>query len=126
MTDGLVRDDLIALLERLGDDSDEDALDAARQLHAHVTDAGLTWAELLVPDTGGSPTAGPSPTAPETPLPPGGGDAQSLALIDQMLARPGISDDFRSELEGYKSDIANGEFEERDHRYIRALHDRLS
>ena len=45
----------------------------------------------------------------------------ALALIGKLLARSGISEDFREELEGYKTDIAEGEFNEADHRYIRAV-----
>jgi len=55
-----------------------------------------------------------------------GDNAQSLLLIDKMLAKPDISEDFRGELEGYKADMAAGEFDDGDHRYIRALYDRLS
>jgi hypothetical protein len=43
-----------------------------------------------------------------------------------MLAKAGISEDLREELESYKTDIAEGEFEEADRRYIRAVHKRLS
>jgi hypothetical protein len=126
MTDGLVRNDLIELLERLGSDSDQDALDAARELHTRVSAADLNWGDLLVPDTGGSPEPEPSPGEPEAPADTDADNADSLALIDKMLARPDISEDFRSELEDYKADIAKGDFEDRDHRYIRALHERLS
>lgn len=126
MTDGLMRDDLIELLERLGSDSDEDALDAARELHAHVSGAGVNWDDLLVPDTSGPAEPESSSAEPEAPAETGEDNASSLALIDKMLARPSISEEFRGELEDYKADIAKGDFEERDHRYIRALFERLS
>ena len=53
-------------------------------------------------------------------------NAESLALIDKLLAMRGISTDLREELKSYKTDIADGEFETRDHRYLRAVHARLS
>ncbi len=53
-------------------------------------------------------------------------NAESLALIDKLLAMRGISTDLREELKGYKTDIAEGEFEIRDRRYIGAVHKRLS
>jgi hypothetical protein len=56
----------------------------------------------------------------------GGGNADSLALIDKLLARRGISEDLREELTGYKDDIAGGEFADADRRYLRALGKRLS
>ncbi len=52
--------------------------------------------------------------------------ADSIALIDKLLAKSSISAGLREELEGYKTDIAEGEFEARDRRYIRAIHKRLS
>ena len=70
-------------------------------------------------DEPAEPTAGPTGEV-------GKKSAESIALIDQLLAKSHVSSDLREELEGYKSDIAEGEFEERDRRYIRAVHKRLS
>jgi len=140
MTEPLVRDDIVGLLDQLGSDRDEDVLEAARQLHARITAAGVSWEELLASDDqdaeevhgGGAGHAGNSePHEPlaedaETPAETGGDNAPSLLLIDKMLAKPDISEDFRGELEGYKADMAAGEFEDGDRRYIRALYERLS
>jgi hypothetical protein len=140
MTEPLVRDDIVGLLEQLGSDRDEDVLDAARQLHARITAAGVSWEELLASDDRaaegpravGAAQAGnneqhePSAEDTEAPATAAGDDAQSLMLIDKMLAKSDISEDFRSELEGYKADIAGGEFEDSDRRYIHALYERLS
>ena len=52
-------------------------------------------------------------------------DADWLALIGELLAKPGISEDLREELESYKSDIAAGKFHDSDRRYVRAIHARL-
>ena len=71
----------------------------------------------------------PDPDDEEATEPAGAPDAknaESLALIDKLLAMRGISTDLREELKGYKTDIAEGEFETRDHRYLRAVHARLS
>ncbi len=43
MTEPLERDAVIGLLKRLGSDQDEDVLEAARQVHAQITAAGMTW-----------------------------------------------------------------------------------
>ena len=53
-------------------------------------------------------------------------DAETLALIEKLLAKSGRSDALREELEEYKADITNGEFDARDHQYVRALHKRLA
>jgi len=55
-----------------------------------------------------------------------GHDAESLALIEKLLARPAASEAFRREMEDYKSDIAEGAFTDADRKYLHALHKRLS
>ncbi len=141
MTEPLERDDLIGLLNRLGSDSDEEVLEAARQAHARIAAAGMTWEQLLVPeeadedsdeaddeaeeadDTG---SQDPEDEPDEPPAETARKNAESLTLIGKLLAKPGISHDLREELQGYKTDIAEGEFEEGDRRYLRALAARLS
>ena len=134
MTEPLDRDDVIGLLKRLGSDRDEDVLEAARQVHDRITAADTTWEELLVPDeaAGDSDDSAaatdndlPEEDA-EPPVDQAEKNAESLVLIDKLLARSGISEDFREELTDYKTDIAEGEFGDADHRYLRALYKRLS
>ncbi len=74
----------------------------------------------IIPSSGGSDRAH-EPTAEMAKS-----DADSLALIDELLAKPGISEDLRKDLENYKTDIAAGKFQEADRRYVRAVHQRLS
>jgi hypothetical protein len=129
MTKPLRRDDLIGLLERLDSDRDEEVLEAARELQARIVDAGLTWEDLLVPEEAAGAVddaedQGPEPA--KAPAEKTGRTTETLALIGKMLARPGISEDFREELEGYKQDIAESAFDDRDHDYVRALYKRLS
>jgi hypothetical protein len=131
MTEPLKRDNVIELLKRLGSDQDEAVLEAARQVHAQITVAGMTWEDLLVPDVAAADgdDVEYQNTEVETPEPPAETamkDTDSVALIDEMLAKAGISEDLREELESYKTDIAEGEFEEADRRYLRAVHKRLS
>ena len=140
MTEPIPREDMIELLNRLGADQDGDVLEAAREVHARITAADMTWDELLVPDQADddddesdesdeSDAIESSDPDEETNEPAGAADArnaETLALIDKLLAMRGISADLREELKDYKTDIAEGEFETRDHRYIRAVHARLS
>ena len=44
------RDNVIELLEQLGEPDDVQALSAARNLHGIISGSGLTWDDLLVPD----------------------------------------------------------------------------
>jgi len=141
MTDTLDRQTVIELLNRLGEEEDSNVLEAARELHSQVSQSGMGWEELLVPEDDGSEPEEEyeyeedeweddeeeeEEDAPQADLPPVGDDADTLDLIEKLLARPGISDDFREELEDYKTDIADGDFEQSDHRYVRALYARLS
>ena len=127
MNDALERETVIDLLEKLGSERDEDALEAARALHAQVTDAGLRWQDLLVGDETPTPAAETEEEddAPATATAFTGDDSETARLIDRLLAREGNSDAFRQELEEYKTDLATGDFEPSDHRYVHALYARL-
>ena len=144
MSDTLERDNVIDLLNRLGSEQDEDVLAAARALHSQITRAGMDWQDLLVGDEGAAPSApdidddtddedeydtDDTDDEDDTPEPAVNfthDESKTLALINKLLAREGNSEAFREELEEYKSDLANGDFESSDHRYIQALHARLS
>ena len=134
MTENLDRDALIELLEKLGDESDEAALAAARQIHAEVAAAGFGWDRLLAAEMEAEPEAADAEAAGDeendaaaSPAPDASmDDKRALALIGGLLARPGISEYLREELLGYKEDIAEGAFEEMDRNYLSALNARLS
>jgi len=126
MTESLDREEIVALLERLGGEDDADVLKSARALHAMVTAAGIGWGELL--SGHGAKTADSEEAGADRPAESdiSGGNAAALALIEKFLARPGITEEFRREMEGYRSDIAEGVFGADDHRYLVALDKRLS
>ena len=145
MTEPLDRDEVIRLLDQLGGDQDADVLEAARDLHAQITAAGLNWDELLMPDVDTTmDSTETDETAVETDetavsdhsdqdgddAAPSAGkkgtNAETLALIEKLLAKPDRSDALREELEDYKEDIAQGEFNAKDHQYVRALYARLA
>jgi hypothetical protein len=167
MTEPLSRDAAIELLKKLGGERDEDVLEAAREIHARITAADMTWDQLLVSedgadepddfddadeiddddtgdeDTGDEDTGdedtddedtadddtgddeSPDPED-EDAKPARAKDVESLALIEKLLAKSHLSADLREELKSYKIDIAEGEFDARDRRYISAVDKRLS
>ena len=51
---------------------------------------------------------------------------QTLSLIEKLLADDGISADLHEELEEYKTEIADGTFNSRDHQYVHHLYARLT
>ncbi len=150
MAEDLDRDGIIGLLESLGSERDEDVVEAAREIHAQVTAAGVTWDALLKPVGTAVDAAFEEGTADEEATEPAEADGEaaepaeadgedaaptpardrgnkeSLALIARLLAKSDISKGMREELQGYKEDIAEGEFEDMDRKYLRALHARLT
>ncbi len=158
MTEPLERDEVVGLLKRLGSEPDAEVLEAARQVHARITAAGMTWDDLLVPDQAADDTddtdeaeetddaddaddaddiddtddaddAGYEDLEDESAEPAAetaAKNAESLTLIGKLMAKSGISQDLREELKGYKADIAEGDFEEADRQYLRAISERLS
>lgn len=125
----LDRAELISLLETLGSDKDDEVLAAARVLDTKVAAAGTSWNLLLAASVGAEETDDDAELAePGTALPADAAErnAESIALIDRLLARGGHSEELREELEGYKSDIAEGEFTDADLKYLRALYKRLN
>jgi hypothetical protein len=153
MTDGPERDKLIELLDQLGGDSDEAVLAAARRLHTMVDETGADWDDLLVPPTADTPVdedefddqedddqedegaadegAADEDEADEDETAGAAGegsdmdDAQSSRLIEGLLDRSDISEFLREELEGYKEEIAEGDFVASDRAYLHALNARL-
>ena len=148
----LNRERIIELLDRLGSEDEADVVEAARTLHKEVTEAGLGWDALLTPEDYQEPAyddaeededeeegegdedEDQSEDEPDTGVDPeaftdkvsDARDAESLALIERMLARRQLAEATREELGGYKEDIAEGEFNEADRKYVRALHARIS
>ena len=136
----LERNKVIELLDKLGTEQDEDVLAAARMLHSQSTESGLGWGDLLVgdePEVEDEAQVDPLPAegdenddiAEDTVEPDKkftGDETPTLSLIEKLLARDGISSEFREELEGYKTDISDGEFDSSDHRYVHAVYARLT
>ena len=137
----LDRAEFVALLRKLGSESDAEGLTAARDLHAKVTVAGMSWDTLLAPD----PVAEDEEDVAEEAVAYSGGDddavltapdadlgeldaaekAEAGSLIE-TIGRLKIGAATKAELADYKSDLAAGEFSQMDLRYLRALLKRLS
>ena len=136
----LERNQVIELLDKLGSEQDEDVLAAARMLHSQITESGMGWEDLLVgdepeveeeaqvdslPDEGDeNDDIAEDTVEPDTRFT--GDETQTLSLIEKLLARDGISSEFREELEEYKTDISDGTFDSSDHRYVHAVYARLT
>jgi hypothetical protein len=122
---------LIELLGQLGAQDDGTVLQAGRELHRKVHDAGATWEELIrtEPPLGEVRTdpvpADRKPTEDHPPPSPPPDRNETARLIERLLARKDLSTNLREELAEMKRALADGSLDVMDTRYIRALAKRL-
>jgi hypothetical protein len=130
----LDRQSIVELLGRLGEDNEQTVVQAARELHAKVADSGLTWNDLLRPESeiaGADADVSPDATSDadrpaETAGEPSAADKAEVArLIERLLARQNLSSTLREDLADIKGTIVDGTFDATDSRYVRALAKRL-
>ncbi|MBM3559203.1 MAG: hypothetical protein FJX53_04835 [Alphaproteobacteria bacterium] len=120
------RDRLIEALDRLGDPDDVTALGAARVVAGAMAEAGLDWDDVLALPVDEEPVEDGPAAAEAQSIPVEVGDsAEALKTIERLLARPGLFEGTRQELAGYRDDIASGDFDAADRRYLAALAGRL-
>lgn len=123
----LDRPSFLRLLDRLGDQDDRKALEAARTLSQRMRNAGLTWSQVLVaaaaPPADDDDGLGDDLDAPLAGTAEAGDDA---ARIQQLLAYRELSDDARETLAELQSDLAEGRLRDEDRAYLRSLHARLT
>ncbi len=126
------RPGLIELLGRLGAESDEAVLAAARDLHRKVSESGSTWDELLRADFDAADADAQRDDEPldEAAAETDGalsaaGKADAARLLDRLLARKNLSSTLREDLTELKRAHAEGGLDAMDSRYIRALAKRL-
>ena len=127
MQANLERQKFIDLLNKLGDPNDDEVLAAARDLSAQVVVSGLTWDDLLFPEEEEDEEEEEEAEAEEEEEPPLSEEEEkeALSLINQ-ISELGVSAETKEELEEYKIDIKEGEFEKMDLKYLQALHKRLA
>jgi len=144
MLANLNRDEFVALLNKLGSENDAEVLSVARDLHAKVTVAGVTWDALLAPDRPNDDAGDEGDDeAPQARASSGGNDDTLVApnadhgalsdaekdearqLID-AIGKMQISDQTRAELADHAADLLDGRMEQMDLRYLRALSRRLA
>ena len=141
MKEPLNRTEIVRLLKKLGSYQDDDVLSAARDLNQQINSSGLDWDELLIPEEQQSSNVSDDYKEEEQQSSNVSDDYKeknssnpnvtvdvdnTLTLIEKILSDPDRSDTLREELEEYKNDISNGSFTDGDHKYVRALFDRLS
>ena len=133
----LDRPSIVELLGRLGEENEQTVVQAARELHAKVAESGLTWNDLLRPETeiAGADverqdvsldaTSDADQSAETAGEPSAADKAEAARLIERLLARTSLSGTLREDLADLKGTIVDGTFDATDSRYIRALAKRL-
>ena len=124
----LDRSHVVELLGRLGAADDQTVLEAARAAHCAVSEAGLSWDDLVGAETAGESVEeveAESDTASAETGGDGADNAEALRLVTRLLAKKDISDNLREELTEMRRALAEGEFDAMDANYIRALAKRL-
>lgn len=126
------RTGLIALLERLESEKDEDVLAAAREIAAMKKQADTDWAAILDAVTDNDDddiwdgtideNADEADSGGEADPSDAGDDAK---LIAELLARDDLSETTRQDLADFQTEAARGPLGKGDSRYVRALHRRL-
>jgi spore cortex formation protein SpoVR/YcgB (stage V sporulation) len=132
----LDRENIIRLLNQLGSDKDEEILTSARALHAQIKGADADWHDLLVGEEAeaeaeaeAEDTEEPEQEEEKTDDNKNGeklSDADALKIIDKLLSKEDASEYLKEELDDYKEDISEGEFEASDRSYLISLNKRLS
>ena len=135
MSADLNREDILALLNKLGSADDAEVLGTARELNRQVKAAGVSWDALLASDTDDDDddviaySGSDDETVLVAPNADHGGlndadKAEARALIDAIGALK-VSDTTRDELADYAADLLENRMEQMDLRYLRALKKRL-
>jgi len=122
------RTTFIELLDKLRHEDDAEILAAVKEINRRMDEGGVSWEEVLV---GGAQDADDDDDYGDTDEDdlddaPAGDVSGDSALIESLLGRDDLSEETREELEGYKEDIAEGEFSASDSRYLQALAKRIT
>ena len=138
MLANLDRKKFLELLNNLGDDDKEKVLAAAQDLHAQVVVAGISWEDLLVPDTEEKKSDATNEAEEEQTGLPTESDSDSKELSEEerqealllikKISELNVSDETIKDMEDYKIEIEDddGIFESMDLQYLRSFYKRLT
>ena len=135
MQTDLERDDFLVLLEKLRSEEDGVILTTVNDINAKMSDAGVSWDDLLISQDDIQVEDGKDATDQEGETENDSGDTfeplndeekrEAESLIGAIRGMK-VSTATKKELDEYVEDIKEGEFELMDLRYLRALKERLS
>ena len=136
MRTDLKRDDFISLLEKMKSENDDEILNAVREVNAKMTVAGVTWDDLLISQEAGSTNGSDEKMGEDIDSEVDGAsnadfstlndeEKQEAEALINAIGKLKISEMTKQELDEYKADLKQGEFQQMDLRYLRAFKNRL-
>jgi hypothetical protein len=138
MRTDLERGDFLALLEKLKSEEDDEVLGVVRDINAKMTVAGVSWDDLLISqdetqedsadddkDEDGQ-ESGRENVSDDNFEPLNDEERQEAENLISAIKGMKVSKATKQEIDEYRDDLREGEFEQMDLRYLRALKARLS
>ncbi|HIF60992.1 MAG TPA: hypothetical protein EYQ26_16145 [Rhodospirillales bacterium] len=138
MRTDLERGDFLALLEKLKSEEDDEVLGVVRDINAKMTVAGVSWDDLLISqdetqedsadddkDEDGQ-ESGRENVSDDNSEPLNDEERQEAENLINAIKGMKVSEATKQEIDEYRDDLREGEFEQMDLRYLRALKARLS
>ena len=138
MRTDLERGDFLALLEKLKSEEDDEVLGVVRDINAKMTVAGVSWDDLLISqdetqedsadddkDEDGQ-KSGRENVSDDNSEPLNDEERQEAENLINAIKGMKVSKATKQEIDEYRDDLREGEFEQMDLRYLRALKARLS
>ena len=138
MRTDLERGDFLALLEKLKSEEDDEVLGVVRDINAKMTVAGVSWDDLLISqdvtqedsadddkDEDGQ-ESGRENVSDDNFEPLNDEERQEAENLINAIKGMKVSEATKQEIDEYRDDLREGEFEKMDLRYLRALKARLS
>jgi len=138
MRTDLERGDFLALLEKLKSEEDDEVLGVVRDINAKMTVAGVSWDDLLISqdetqedsadddkDEDGQ-ESGRENVSDDNSEPLNDEERQEAENLINAIKGMKVSKATKQEIDEYRDDLREGEFEQMDLRYLRALKARLS
>ena len=138
MRTDLERGDFLTLLEKLKSEEDDEVLGVVRDINAKMTVAGVSWDDLLISqdetqednadddkDKDGQ-ESGRENVSDDNFEPLNDEERQEAENLINAIKGMKVSEATKQEIDEYRDDLREGEFEQMDLRYLRALKARLS
>ena len=138
MRTDLERDEFLALLEKLKSEEDNEILGVVRDINAKMTVAGVSWDDLLISqnetqedsvddnEDEDDQKGDRANVSGDNFEPLNDEERQEAESLINAIKGMKVSEATKQELDEYKDDLSEGEFEQMDLRYLRALKARLS